>query len=298
MTPRSRATAWRILLLSALTAAWVPTTFAQAWLPKSGDLSISLSYDYILNKHHYLPNGDELDVGHTRSNIEGLSVGWSPSDRWRLVAGIPYVQTQWLGEGHHGPEVDTGHVNRTLTDLRLEVHYQALEYPVALAPYAAAVIPVHDYPVLGHAAPGRGLNEYWIGFFAGKSLEPWLAQTYVQARYNYAFVERVVGIAHDRSNVDVEVGQFLSPTWLLQLIGSWQWTHGGINVPVPPGSAIFPHHDQLAAAEFLNLTGSVIWFASARSYLSLGYTRALHGSNAHKVDRGVTFSIGFRPFAR
>ncbi|HXC58614.1 MAG TPA: hypothetical protein VN645_04805 [Steroidobacteraceae bacterium] len=252
---------------------------------------MTLSYGYVLNKNHYLPNGDELDVGHTRTDTLGLTASYSPSDKWLLVAGVPYVSTRWMGEGHHGPEVDTGHTNHYWTDLRLEAHYQAMEFPVALAPYVAAVIPTNGYPYLGHSAPGRGLHEYWVGFFAGKSLDEWLPGTYMQLRYNYSFVERVLDIGHDRTNLDVELGYFLSQDWALQLIGSWQWTHGGIDVPVPANSPLFPHHDQLAAAEFLNLTGGAAWFVTKRAGLSLNYTQSLHGSNAHKVDRAINFSV-------
>src|SRR5882672_8124076 len=39
---------------------------AQAWLPDAGTLSLSVVHSDIENNKHYLPNGDEIDVGHTR----------------------------------------------------------------------------------------------------------------------------------------------------------------------------------------------------------------------------------------
>jgi len=271
---------------------------AQAWLPDKGEVSYSVRLTSLLNKKHYLPDGGELDLGHTRTEILGLTASWSPSDRWLLTGGIPLVRTKWLGSGVHGPETDHGHYNTTLTDLRLEVHYQALEYPFALAPYAAIVKPVRGYPYLGHSAPGRHLDEYWLGFFAGRALEEWLPGTYLQLRYNYAFVEKVQGIAHDHSNLDVEAGYFLTPRWALQLSGAWRWAHGGIDLPVPPTSPLFPDHDRLAAAEYLNLSAGVTWFATERTAWSLAWTRSLKGSNAHKVDRDLTLSASFTPGAR
>jgi hypothetical protein len=284
--------------LIAVAAFVAPPAVAQAWLPERGEASVTASYGYTLNEHHYLPNGDEVDVGHTRADTLGLSIAYSPSDRWMLFAGAPYVRTLWKGAGNHGPEVDTGDEHGYWTDLRLEAHYQAWELPIAFAPYVAAVIPLRRYPVLGHSAPGRGLNEYWLGFFAGKAFEGALTGTYLQLRYNYSFVERRAGIAHDRSNVDIDAGYFLSATWTLQLQGSWQWTHGGIDVPIPVTNPLFPYHDQLAAAQFLNLTGGVNWAVSPRTSLSLGYTQSLRGSNAHKVDHAVSLSVAMRPFAR
>jgi hypothetical protein len=277
--------------LLILVAAASPPGHAQAWLPDKGEASVTLTYNDVLNRHHLLSNGDELDVGHTRSKTLGLSAEYSPTDRLLLVAGIPYVQTQWQGEGHHGPEVDTGHWNHELTDLRTELHYQATEYPVAFAPYVALVTPTHHYPVLGHAAPGRHLKEYWVGFFVGKSSDKWPA--YAQLRYNYAFVETVASISHDRSMVDLELGYFVTPRWALQAIASWQFTHGGIDVPVSPNSPLFPHHDQLAGADFFNLTGGLSWSATARTSFFANYTHMFSGRNAHKVDQGVTLGVRF-----
>jgi hypothetical protein len=288
----------RVVAACCIGMGWIAPAVAQAWLPDKGEVSYSMRLTSLLNKKHYLANGDELDVGHTRSEILGLAAAWSPSDRWMLSAGIPYVRTKWLGEGVHGPETDHGHYNHTFTDLRVEAHFQALEYPFALAPHVAVVWPVKDYPVLGHAAPGRHLDEYWVGFFAGRTLDEWLPGTYLQLRYNYAFVEKVQDIKHDNSNLDLEVGYYLSTDWALQLIGSWRWAHGGIDLPVAPSNPLFPDHDRLGAAEFFNLSAGVSWFASERTAVSLSWTRSLRGSNAHKVDRDITLGISFNPATR
>lgn len=271
---------------------------AQAWLPDRGEWSYTLSYNDIFNKKHYLPDGGEVDVGHTRSKTLGLSVSYAPTDRLLLVAGLPWVHTDFHGERPHPDSHVDEHGASTITDLRLEVHWQAIRGPFALAPYVAAVIPTHDYPVLGHAAPGRGLQEYWLGFFAGQSLDAWIPRTYVQLRGNYAFVQEVVGIAHDRSNLDVELGYFFNPRLAVQAIGSWQWTHGGIDVPVPPSHPLYPYHDQLADDEFLNVGGGVVWFATAATSLYVNYMTSVRGRNGHKLDQGLTWGFSYRPGAR
>lgn len=286
------------LLLLAGFATPVGAAYAQAWLPPAGDVALTFNYSYVLNKKHYTATGDEVDVGHTRSDTLGLQGSWAPADRWLLIAGVPWVRTRFLGESAHGPEVDHGHGNTYFTDLRLELHYQAMTYPLAIAPYVAAVIPTNDYPTLGHAAPGRGLNETWVGLFAGRSFDTLLPGSYLQLRYNYAFVEKVVGISHDHSNLDIELGYFLSPSWSVQAAGSWRWAHGGIDLPVPPTDPLYPYHDQLGAAEYFNLSGGVAWFPSPRYSFFLAYSGSLEGSNAHKVDRGLALSLGWRPMAR
>jgi hypothetical protein len=285
----------RALCLIAVVMVMRPAC-AQAWLAEKGELGFTATYNDVFNTKHYLPNGDELDAGHTRTKTIGLAVAWSPSNRFMLTARLPYVMTQYHGEHPHpGSEVDDEHTHATVTDLRVELHYQAFEAPFAFAPYVATVVPVRDYAVFGHAAPGRGLAEQWLGFFAGKSLEPLLPGAYLQLHYSYAFVQEVVGIAHDRSNADLELGYFLTPAWVLQAIGSWQWTHGGIDVPIPPSNPLYPHHDQLADDEFLNVGAGIVWFAGDRTSAYLNYTTSVRGRNGHKLGQGLNLGLGYRP---
>lgn len=291
-TSYRRRRRWLAALLLAAAAPW-PAALAQAWLPPQGELDLSLNYNYVLNRNHYTSTGDQLDVGHTRTHTTTLGVAWSPDERWMLAVSLPWVRTQFHGPGHHGPEVDTGHANDFVTDLRLELHWQASLRPIALAPYVAVIAPVSHYPTLGHAAPGRGLDELWLGAWTGRSFDAWLPGTYLQARYNRAFVERVAGIRHDHSNADVELGWFVAPRWSLQATASWRWAHGGIDLPVPATDPLFPYHDQLGATEYFNLTGGVNWFPSDRLGLYANYTRSQHGRNAHKIDRGLSLGIGY-----
>jgi len=80
--------------------------------------------------------------------------------------------------------IDDGTWHSTFTDLQVTVNYQLINGAFGLAPYVGALIPTHDYTTFGHAAPGRGLNEVWIGTYAGMSLNEWIPRTYVQVRAN------------------------------------------------------------------------------------------------------------------
>ena len=271
---------------------------AQAWLPEKGSFSLSLDYSDILNKKHYNPAGREVDVGHTGLEILSISASYSPADRVLVNASLPYVKGRYRGAGGggHDTEIDDGTWHQTVTDLQLSVHYQVADGPVAFAPYLGAVIPTHDYVTFGHSAPGRGLDEYWIGFYAAASLNEWIPRTYVQLRGNYAFVEKVLGISHDRSNATLEIGHFLTDSWSARMIVSEQWTHGGIDVPVPLTSPLFPVHDRLAAEEFVNVGAGVSWTVSDRVGVYGLYMRSIEGTNAHKVDHrvslGMSYSVG------
>ena len=139
---------------------------------------------------------DEVDVGHTDNQVLSLSASYSPTDRISINASLPYGADAAIADpdsGGHDHEIDDGTWHSTITDLQLTVNYQLVTGAFGLAPYVGAVIPTHDYTTFGHSAPGRGLNEYWVGAYAAMSLNEWIPRTYVQLRGNYAFVEEVAG---------------------------------------------------------------------------------------------------------
>jgi hypothetical protein len=286
-----------LIVLAAAGALYPAMSRAQAWLPQKGSFVSGIDYNDTFNTHHYDSHGATGDFGHTRALTATFSAAYSPTDRWMLSATLPWVQAEYHGAFAHPTPVDDGRYHDTVTDLRLEAHYQWISGPFAVAPYVAVVIPTHDYITVGHAAAGRGLNEAWIGTFVGKSLDRWLPRTYVQGRINYAFVERIAGIKHDRINVDAELGYFISPRWSVRAIASWQDTDGGIALPTPISHPHFEHHDQLGATRYLNLGGGVAWRVTDRLGTYAVYSTGIHGQNGHALDRGVSvgLSFGFGP---
>ena len=282
----------------------------QAWLPPKGTFSYSFDYTDILNKKHFTNNScfpvcnqpDEVDVGHTDNQILTLSASYSPTDRISVNASLPYVRTRHrdddpLVPDSHDDPIDDGSWHSTLTDLQLTVNYQLVTGTFGLAPYVGAVIPVKSYVTAGHSAPGRGLNEFWVGTYAAMSLNEWIPRTYVQLRGNYAFVEQIADIAHDRINAVLEIGYFPTPDWNVRLMYSQQWTQGGINVPVDPtlpdSEFLFDHHDALAAEEFKAVGGGATWVINERLSAYVLYMQAFEGTNAHKVDHRVTTGVSY-----
>ena len=224
-----------------------------------GELDLGFIYTNILNQKHYLPYGEELDVGSTRSETYTVRFLYGLTDRLTISGGLPYVESWYSGHFPHPGHVDDGHKNKSLADWRLGLHYQVSEGPIAFAPYLQFSAPIKDYETLGHAATGRGLTEIWTGFFAGRNLDHWIPRAYAQFRYNYAFVEKVAGIKHDRSNIDLELGYRLIPAWTVRGLLLYQDSYGGIDVPIPPTDPLYPHHDQLAAEDFTHLGFGGSW---------------------------------------
>jgi hypothetical protein len=304
---RLRCGATRARIGIVLCLAFLPIAAqGQAWLPPKGTFSYTIDYTDILYKKHFTNDvcrpecPDAEDFGHTDNQVLSLSGSYSPTDRISVNAMLPVVRTRYRGEFAHDSPVDDGDWHTTITDLQLTVNYQLLTGAFGLAPYVGAVIPTHDYVTLGHSAPGRGLNEFWVGTYAAMSLNEWIPRTYVQVRGNYAFVEEVVNVAHDRINAMVEIGYFPTPSWNVRLIYSQQWTSGGINVPVnpdlPDAAELNEHHDQLVAEEFISVGGGATWVVNERVSVYAFYLHAIEGTNGHKVDHrlstGVSYGFG------
>jgi hypothetical protein len=298
-----------ILLLAALTPA---AASAQAWLPDEGTLNASTLYNNVLYREHWTATGDTGAPINVRAETFALLANYGITDRVMVSGVLPYIHTRYLGAPTHRPpgtppgtppppgfEVDDGQWHGYLTDLRVGLHYQLLEQPVALAPFIAFVTPVTDYPTAGHAAPGRGLNELMLGFNVGKSLDAWIARSYAQLRYSYAFVEEVQDIKHDRSNLNLELGTFFTSRWNVSLYGAWQWTHGGIDTPVPASSPYFLSHDQLADDEFFNAGFGTGFSITPNLTAFATYMHGFEGKNGHKIDQSITVGVsyGYRPRA-
>ena len=115
----------------------------------------------------------------------------------------------------------------------------------------------------------------------------------------YGFVEETADIKHDRTNVNLEIGTFLTTRWNVSAYGSWQWTHGGIDVPIPRTNPLFAFHDRLAADEYFNLGIGTGWSLTPSLTAFLIYMQGISGSNGHKMNQGLTVGLtyGYRPRA-
>jgi hypothetical protein len=296
----------RLLLLFAASAFLLTSSaLAQAWLAPKGEASFGTAYQNIYTRDHLFSEGQEFDGGRIRMNMVVFGVSYSFSDRLATSASIPYVSARYDGKAPHSTAIDNGDYHSGFTDLRLDLRYNFLREPAVVTPFVSAIIPTRDYPTFAHAAPSQGLKQYLVGVTIGRRLDPVLEAGFAQLRYSYAFAEKVLGVSHDRSNVDLEIGYFLSPSLGVSATGSYQQTHGGIDLPVPGTAAAaafrrtpyFVHHDQLARSDFLNLGGVVSYALSGTVDLFASYQSTVWGKNIHAVQPGLAFGMswGFSP---
>jgi hypothetical protein len=279
--------------------------FAQAWTPPKGEATLDLSYENLYVRDHLAQHGEAAQLGQIRTNVLLFDLTYAVTDRLAATASLPYVYSRYDGKNPHTLPADNGDYHGTFADYRLDLRYLVLRDPAVVTPFVAAIIPSHHYVTFAHSAVSVGLREYLVGVNLGRRLDPILADAFVQARGSYAFVEHVLGISHDRSNYDLELGYFVTPSLAVNAAGNYQRTHGGIDFPVvgtPEFKALvnspyWPVHDSVARAEYMNIGGGLTYALTGSVDVSASYVTMVWGKNIHKISPGLVFGFnyGFSP---
>jgi hypothetical protein len=296
------------VLFSGILAAWsAAPARAQAWLPPKGEASFSLGYGNAFVNKHYLGTsaapGDnvENDFGHIRSESVEIGLRYGLTDRLAASVSLPYILTKYYGTPGqnffpHTISIDDGGYHGIFQDFKFNLSYQALQGRVAVAPFVSVVIPSHSYTYFAHAAAGKGLREYLVGTSFGARLDQLLAGSYVELTYSYAFVERVLDIHHDRSNVFLELGYFLTPSLSIRGIATGLYTHGGINGVAAdrlPPPEIFLHHDQIGHESGISVGGGLSYVLTGSTELYVAYLTQVQGRGGHKIKDSLSFGVSY-----
>ena len=287
-----------------------PQGFGQSWAwgPRKGEATCSFLYQAnFINKHFF--DTEEVDDGHIRTHALRMDLGYGVTDRLAVGLGLPYVISRYKGATAHQLPIDGGDFHGTFQDYRIDASYQAVRSPLAVTPFVTAVIPSHDYTYFAHSAAGHDLHELFVGVSVGHALDRVLPNAYIQSRYYYSFVERVLDIHHDRSNVDVLFGYFARPKLAFHTLAFYQKAHGGLSndqvdaasvgyalpaMPEKNNRVLFFHHDQLEAVDYFNVGGGLSFTVRGSTNVSLTYLRTLWGRMGHKLDHSITVGVGWR----
>jgi hypothetical protein len=227
-------------------------------------------------------------------------VDYSISNNLAIRVGLPFVAGKYIGTAPHRPadrpSLDGGTYHSTFQDFAIDLRYNVTRGPVAITPFFKVVLPSHRYEYFAHSAAGRDQHEIQIGTSLGRRLDPILAEGYIQARYSYAFVEQILGIAPNRSDVEVQVGYFV--TRRLSVLGTTQWTHThhGVDfhcqfVHCGLPDDLWPHHDQIGKASSVDVGGGMVFAATRSMEVFASAGRSVSGRNSHLHAAVVTIGI-------
>jgi hypothetical protein len=276
---------------------------AQAWLFPKGEGTVSLSYQNQFVADHVFENGDAHDIGHILSHALTLDVDYSFTDKLAVRVAIPFIAGKYYGPAPHQLPADNGTYRSTFQDFTTDVRYNLTKRRIVLTPFFRAVIPSNSYPYFAHSAAGRDQREYHLGTNLARRLDPLIPKAYLQAQYSYAFVERVLGISPNRSNLELQVGYFLTPRLSLIATGQGMYTHSGVELDfnlfhVGLTDDRWIHHDQIAKSSLLDLGGGTSFAVTPSWQMFLTVARSIEGRNAHLhaaiVTIGVSRSFGTR----
>jgi hypothetical protein len=299
-----------ILVLAFLQLALPAGADAQsAWLPFKGEASVSLTFQSLDYRGHFVPDGTKQEgVLPSRAQISVVELEYALTDRLALNASLPYIASKYTGslqdpiylEIHDrydeyrrinpaaAPSLDTGDYNATFQDFVFLVRYNVLERGLTVTPVIGATVPSHDYRTTGEAAPGVNRRALHTGVNVGRLLDPLAPNAYVHAHFSYSFVQPYRGIRLDHSGVELEAGYAIVPTVTVRALADWMKTHGGISfAEVENDLALFLEHDRLlpsrhwrvAGGATVTLTDTLDLDAALLGYLSGAFTRYGLGVN-------------------
>jgi hypothetical protein len=281
-----------------LLVSWVLpySVCAQAWLFPKGEGAVSLSYQNIYVRKHVFALGEAFDRGHIVSHGAIVGVDYSLANRLAVRLSLPYIAAKYNGPFPHQLPVDGGRYHSSAQDLTIDLRYNVARRPLVITPFFTAVLPSHGYEYFAHSAVGRNVREYHVGANLGRRLNPVLPKAYLQARYSYAYVQRIYDVSPNRSNVEAQLGYFLKPGLSISAAGYWMDTHRGMPHPFGvPFSGVseekYRQHDQIGKARLLDLGGGLSYSVNPSLQVFVSVARSVGGRNNHL--RAAVITVGF-----
>jgi hypothetical protein len=281
-------------VVSGLSVLLLPSAArAQAWVPAKGEGAVSVVFNDAYVKYHRLPTVPE-DVGHIKSDSVLVDFSYGLTDKVALDVALPFFLTKYNGTRPHPTGLDNGRSHGSFQDFRFALRYNVATGPLVVTPFVGTIMPSNDYEYFAHSAPGRQVRELMVGAFVARTLDPLWSGGFVQARYSYGFAERVMDISHNRSNLDLEVGYFITPSFRVVGLAAGQTTHGGIDLTPTLRTDrpdLFPHHDQITRDQYIRV-GVGAGVSLTESFDLFGsIVKDVAGRNGHIIQRGISVGV-------
>jgi hypothetical protein len=290
----------RLLVAAALVAVAAAPARAQAWLPSQGEVSLAFVFsDSFVDEHDLNGRRDRNSDIFTRSMLADVTFG--VRDNLAISVALPIVSGKYVNQGTppHPTIQDDGKYHTTLTDLRVDVRYNAFNRRnLVVTPFVTTVTPSHGYEYFAHAAPGRRVHELQMGAYVGSTIDGLLPGMFVQGRYGYGFQEKFLDFSHNRSLFSVESGYFATPDVRVFGMVSGQVTHGGLDLFVGANrvwpDAQWRNHDRITRENFVTAGAGIGWTVNDVIDVFGSYSRMVSARNTHVLNRGLQFGASIR----
>lgn len=303
--------------ITAIVATVVPgVALADAWVGAKGSANVHLDYSFRKTADLVLPEEDwanfeaygltngEFPKYSDLSNTLVLTGSYVPLDNLEANFKAVYVSNRHIGAPSHLGFLDAlglsntdthDHAVSALQDMTIGARYAIGLDPFSIAPSVGLTIPLTDYPVLGNAAPGRGLKQLELGVSAGVSLNEYVSGLMLEIGAIHHMVSDVEGweeMGNDYTDVTLQASYLVTEKWSIAGLGVFNEGHGAFSagslartyVPqyftsdIEKFKSLMSHHDQL-----LDYTS---W--------SVGFGTAYRITPNFAVNLGALFSVKVR----
>jgi hypothetical protein len=287
----------RVLACGCLTfAATSPAALAQAWVPPGGAGAVTVTSQTIDNTGHRLTDGSMLEGYDSLSRGVQLEVDYAFTDRVSFSASIPYVFAKYLGPepSFSSLPIDDCHCwNHGWQDFGVTARYNVANGAFALTPSVSFGVPSHNYSYFGEAVLGRNLREMRLAVDAGQRLDAISPRLFVQGRYAYTLVEKVIGISNNRTNAAIQTGLLVTRRVSTRALFSWQRTHGGLRGTEFDTPERFQQFDRLLKDNYFHAGGGIS-YSLPQFDVFVAYVHYVSGTDTH-AGRALTTGISW-PF--
>jgi len=299
-------TAVGVVVLAAALAA-PGSAGAQATLPSPGVGAVGVSFQVIENTGHLITDGTYIDNGRSRSASLFFDVEYGIARRWAVAFGVPLVFARYTDDDDPPPAlggIQPADACRCWhagwQDVGLATRFNlvdTLDHVTAVTSSLEVGVPSHAYEYRGEAVLGRRLREVRVAVDASHRLDPLSRRVTVSARYAYAFVEQVLDVPNNRSNLTAEVSVRASATVAVRGFASWQWTHGGLRAPMDLTTPeLVAEHDRMLRDNRTHVGGGVSG-RLPRADVFATFTYFASGTDSHRgyaVTGGVVVPFRLR----
>ncbi|HLJ46117.1 MAG TPA: hypothetical protein VKU01_08925 [Bryobacteraceae bacterium] len=297
----------RCAILLLLVSCFPVSSLAQAWLSAQGDGTVSVLYQYGIDRLHSFDDGRTKDKGHIFSDAVLVNTDFSFTDRLAVSVGLPFIAAQYVGGSPHllvrgdpstAVAVDNGDFHGGFQDFTLNVRYAVTKRrALKIAPLFQVTVPSHQYPSFGHASIGLDEKEYRVGVNVGRRLDPILPRAFVQAQYAFGMSPEIAaGVAPKRSYGELQLGYLLNRHISFEGSTVIIYSHNGIlsDYNLFPNNLTvdqYLNHDRIAKVTLVD-AGVSIGYQLNRStnfFVSVGHS--YYGTNTHL--RFLVTTVGF-----
>lgn len=295
-----------VLLLFSLGA---PVAAGAADAETKGSGSLRFEYQYIRTGAFDSSIG-EIDIGNTDAHVFMLSGNYALTNRWTIMASLPWIRKRHQGALPHNPVLDfsnytppdltildDGRYHSSLEDLYVGVQYLAKDGPLSIAPFVSVGVPVTDYPFYAHAAVGRNIWHVPVG--VALRFRPYFSDLFFNGDVSYVFTEKSLGVDTSHWIINARAGYYLSPRLAPNVFVSIKHGTKGLDFPTDFDVTDLDNekwyfHDRIIKHNFVNAGIGLDWILNERYQLSANVMTMPIPDQVNIID--YAWSIGVTRF--